>query len=95
MPKKTPEQQVEELLKKMPSNLQGGPVANNPDLANAIAHFMKLKAAGDPSAHVTLDWFYTHALRDQFSGPKSITTVKTYVREFLKLNFQTGNPLNS
>jgi hypothetical protein len=89
---KTPEQQVEDFLAKVPKKQQISVVAANADLAAALAHFMKLKGADDPRAHVTLNWFYNNVLRDKFDGP-CITTVKNYVRDFLKVDFKTGKRL--
>lgn len=69
-------------------------VSDNKPLADAILEFLQLKATGHPkAAHLTLRWFYEHKLRAEFGGPRWFGTVRKYVREILKLDPATGNPL--
>lgn len=89
--RKTPEEEVDELLAEIAPVARRNAVADNPPLAAAIQRFLELKAAGDPRAHVSLNWFYREKLRERFGGP-NITTVCTYVREFLRLD-RNGQPL--
>lgn len=69
-------------------------ICDNEPLGDAILEFLQLKATGHPkAAHLTLTWFYEKKLRPEFGGPASMHTVRTYVREILKLDPATGNPL--
>ncbi len=66
---------------------------DNPDLAAAIKYFLEQKAAGNPAMkHLTLAWFYREKLRERFSGPGP-DSVRSYVREVLKLDLLTGAAL--
>ena len=69
-------------------------VADNEPLADAILQFLQLKATGHPKAvHISLKWFYENKLRPEFGGPQTMDTVRSYVRNILKLDPATGNPL--
>lgn len=69
-------------------------IIKNKPLAEAIAYFLGQKAAGDERAkHLSLAWFYVTHLRDRFGGPRTVDTVRTYVRDVLGLDPSTGEPL--
>ena len=81
---------VESLLDEVPENKVRNVIEDNKPLAEAVEYFLRLKAEGDPRAHVTLKWFYEQKLRDRFKGPKSVDTVRKFAREILRRDPQTG-----
>lgn len=85
---------LDQILAKTAARTTQSVISNNKPLAAAIKEFLERKAAGDEKcAHLTLNWFYTTGLRDHFDGPRCMNTVRKFVREILKLDPSTGNPL--
>lgn len=81
---------IEALLDEIPQSKVRNIVEQNEPLADAIEYFLRLKAEGDPRAHVSLKWFYEQKLRDRFGGPKTVDTVRKFAREILGRDPQTG-----
>lgn len=91
---KKPKNIVDQLLESTPSPVRRNMITDMPELAEAIKYFLELKASGHASAkHISLRWFYTHKLREQFDGPRWLGTVYKYAREVLKLDPTTGKAL--
>ncbi len=94
MTTKRPASIVDNLLSNLPAAKSKNMICANPDLVEAITHFLHLKARGDEIAkHVTLSWFYDKHLREQFDGPVWFGTVRKFVKEVLKLDHTTGKRL--
>ena len=94
MTKKQAPSFFDQLLDKASARVTQSVISDNKPLAEAIQEFLSRKAAGDPKcAHLTLNWFYTNCLRSEFDGPVCMNTVRKYVRDILKLDPSTGNPL--
>ena len=90
MSKKT-ESIVDDLLGEVQIPSRRNVISDNKDLAQAIEHFLDLKLRSDPRVQgLTLSWFYTHKLRDRFSGPRTMDTVRAYVRNILNREVSTG-----
>lgn len=90
MPKDKPT--IDELLDDVPAKKSRSTLASMPDLVEHIKDFLRLKVAGDERAHVSLNWFYRSKLQPLFSGP-SMDVVRRYVRDELRLDIVTGEPL--
>lgn len=89
--KPAPSSVVDDLLNDLDMPSKRNVVSDNADLAEAIAHFLDLKAAKDERVQgITLAWIYKNKLRDRFGGPRTMDTVRTYVREILKRDLSTG-----
>lgn len=83
---------VDQLLASVPPPKSNAVLSSKPELMAAIRRFLELKAAGDPRAHMSLAWFYTHKLRAMYNGP-SIDAVRRFVSQVLRLNIATGKKL--
>ncbi len=66
---------------------------DTPKLVSAIKYFLELKATRHPLASVSLPWFYREKLRERFDGPRWYGTVRSYVRDVMKLDPTTGEAL--
>lgn len=89
-----PESIVEELLNDIDMPTRRNVISQMPELGTAIEHFLDLKRDRDERvAHLTLAWFYTNKLRPRFGGPKTMDTVRAYVRDILRRDPQTGGEL--
>ena len=89
--KPAPSDIVDTLLNDLDMPSKRNVISDNADLAAAVRHFLDLKKANDPRvAGITLAWFYKNKLRDRFGGPRTMDTVRTYVREILKRDPSTG-----
>lgn len=62
-----------------------------PDLKRDIERFLDLKYSGDPRAHMSLCWLYTHKLRPHHGGPVW-EAARSYVSEVLRRDPATGAP---
>lgn len=88
-----PQNIVDQLLNEVDAPRKRNVIADNKPLADAIKYFLELKRTGDEKVkHLSLAWFYRTKLRDRFDGPKTLDTVRTFVREILKVDLD-GNPL--
>lgn len=87
-----PREQVDGLLEEVPPRQTTRSMDGNPELVEAIRYFMELKAAHDPRAHVSFSWFYRNKLKPKFGGPGH-DAVYRYVRDVMRLDVKTGNPL--
>jgi len=84
---------VDDLLDEVDTATKRNMISDNPDLAAAIARFLDLKASSDERVQgITLSWFYVNKLRDRFGGPRTMDTVRSYVRDVLKRDHITGAP---
>lgn len=83
---------VDDLLDGLAAPARKHVIARMPELAEAIAYFLRLKRDEDPRAAVSLRYFYLEKLRPQFGGP-GFDAVRHYVAEVLLLNITTGTPL--
>jgi len=91
---KDPKTVVDELLDEATPPGKRNVINDNPSLSAAIKRFLELKAKGDKRAkHLTLNWFYMNQLRERFNGPRTMDTVRIFVRDFLKLDPATGKAL--
>ena len=85
---------IDDLLAGLQPRRRPNVIDDNQPLAGRIKSFLELKAAGDKRvAGITLKWFYTEKLQEQFGGPVYYGTVRKYVREFLGLDYLTGKAL--
>lgn len=92
--KKQPEDVVDQLLADIDPPTLRNVINDNPELGAAIKYFLEQKAAGNEAAqHISAAWFYLNKLRDRFGGPASISTVRRYVHNILKLDWMTGKAL--
>lgn len=93
---KQPAEIVEGLLADCEPPRRKSRVHDSPGLAEAIVHFLDLKAADDERVKgLTLRWFYTRKLRERFDGPKAYETIKLFVREELRRDTTTGKDAGS
>jgi hypothetical protein len=89
----TPEEEVDAMLNDCETGRKGV-VESNTKLAAGIVSFLDAKANGDERAeHVSLNWFYPTKLRPAFGGPKTLHTIRAFIREVLKRDPSTGLPL--
>lgn len=85
---------IDSLLADCPTNTRPSMVGDNKPLADAIEAFLDLKVAGDERVlGLALSWFYREKLQAQFDGPVWFGTVRTYVRQVLKRDHNTGKVL--
>lgn len=69
-------------------------ISDNAELSKAITDFLDLKEANDDSVcGITLSSFYLNQLRTVTGGPRTMDTVRTYVREILRRDPKTGRAL--
>lgn len=87
-----PRLKVDDLLNTIPAKKRKHALLASPLLAEAVEHFLKAKAAGDPRAHVSLRYFYMQKLQPTFGGP-GFDAVRHYVADVLRRNITTGEPL--
>lgn len=85
-------QTIKDLLKNVASPTKRL-LDDNPDLVSALRYFLELKALGDPTAKLTLSWFYREKLRAQFDGPVCYRTVRDYVVDVMRLDPLSGEAL--
>lgn len=91
---KDPTELVDELLSTVPTNTRRScSVCDHRELAEALAHFMQLKASGKVSAAITLTWFYEHKLQSALLAAQTPVTIRNHVKQCLGLDVRTGAPL--
>ena len=84
---------VEQLLDEVPEVRTRNIIEDNKPLADAISYFLRLKAEGDPRAHVSLKWFFENKLRPKYGGPKTVDTVRKFARDVLNRDPSTGEQI--
>lgn len=87
-------EELEALLDSCPPPRKLPKMETNPELVKAVRWFLDLKAKDDPRARMSLRWFYSKKLRDRYEGPKTESTVIDYVRTVMRLDPDTGKPLD-
>lgn len=87
-----PNQVVDALLKRadVPTKHM---LNDNPELVAAVKYFLEKKAAGNPSASMSLPWLYRNGLRERYDGPRWYGTVRAFVHDVMKLDSSTGEAL--
>ena len=84
--------ELDQLLEGVSPKKRKCSVCSNKKVADLIAGYLALKAAGDDRALIPLTTFYRDSIQPLHGGPGE-RTVRDHVRLCLGLNIQTGRPL--
>lgn len=94
MTKPAPKSLVDKLLSGVTRPGKRNVISDNAELARAIVDFLDLKEANaDSVCGITLASFYLNQLRTVTGGPRTMDTVRSYVREILQRDHKTGKAL--
>lgn len=86
---------IDDLLKAAAERKRPNVVRDNEALHEAIVRFLDLKKRNHKSVQgITLSWLYGNGgMRETYDGPAWFGTIRKYVKEVLRRDHNTGQPL--